>query len=321
MAAWVPLPCDLDRDPDIEDLGFWGLVAYQTVCRIVGEHGPGDGTCPAEWLTFDRILRRSLADHRQSNALRVAVDALSMRCRVVVDDGIVRVTRWPNGRRDPTGAKRQAELRDRRNATSRASNVTGDVTSRAREEESREEESREERKSTEASPPADAARPVGKAKKAKRSPDEQLALAAPVVDLWRRVCVPKGLPDPVPSAWTSKSAALVVAAAADLAATEALFVRCAADNWRCTVQQPSLGWVLSAHGRDAILNGKAATPKPTPVGPRRGDETCYGVDISALHPNDRGACIRATMRFGNNKSAGEAATREWLANRPEVCCV
>jgi hypothetical protein len=165
--------------------------------------------------------------------------------------------------------------------------------------------------------------PRSPARRVPRKPAPDLSACQPAIDLWRLICVPAGLPEVTPAAWSPTSLKEVAAAAADLPSLEALLRRTIANRWRCTEQRPSLLWVVSRRGREAILNGKTDAPSlasgsQRPPGHRpMCDEEVYDVPLYHLTPLQRMAVVRASMKAGNNRIVGAQLVHQWLDEHAE----
>jgi len=139
------------------------------------------------------------------------------------------------------------------------------------------------------------AEPSPRRKRAVPSEAEQLARAAPVVELWRRILVPLKFPDVKPGAWSAPTAALVAKAAGDLRETEALLRRVAASEFFRTKWPPDIGWVLSRHGRERIENGRYDRVGDATAGDR---PWLDGVDLTGLTPDEAGQVEHDTLTYG-----------------------
>ena len=78
---------------------------------------------------------------------------------------------------------------------------------------------------------------------------------AVLVDLWRRLMVPRGFPDVKPDLWTDRTRSVVSRAAADLTRTELLLRRVVASGFLAHDFRPDLRWVLD-RGRERIEGGR-----------------------------------------------------------------
>ena len=121
-----------------------------------------------------------------------------------------------------------------------------------------------------------------------------------------------------PASWKPASVKEVAAAAADPAATEALFRRVIANRWRCTEQRPSILWVVSALGREKVLNGRVDSEggRPPDHRPMNAEEV-YGVPLYHLTPAQRMRIVRVSMKAGNNQIVGAQLVHQWLDEHAE----
>ena len=271
MATWIRVDVDVDSWPEWDDCPPGAMQAWEAVCRIIARHGDNEaGQIERRRCRPALVARTARLDSGQDAG---EILAALEECGLLEGDEAniaVQAERWTDAfmstvKSRARNAKYRESVADVRACRTRDASATpprrrddASATSEGRST-VRDETGRDVTKQDPpCSPPGGTANlpgiegPTPKPK----APDG----CTVVVDLWREICVPAGMPDVNPGAWGKSTKAKASKAAKDPDELRALFVRASkaphlrGENergWRA-----DLLWVLSPSGRERIEAGR-----------------------------------------------------------------